>query len=312
MKIAVVGDVHLGCSGYTDKRVSDFSHKFVEAIDLALEHDARIVLLLGDIFDSSAYRRSVDSFATFLHEIAPALLKLKSKEVPVVAILGNHEYGCGREGRAMRILSDLGFVHLLNDQTAEVRGLRFCGIPWKNDIREFGTALSSLQSGSNDTFLLIHQFVKGSKTIPEKIAQVDPKDLESWKHVFVGHHHVHESFGNICIPGSLEISNVLEIARHAKKGFVVYDSETDEEEFIALRPLRPIKYSEIPIQGLPSSSAQKLLKDWIIKNAEPHALLIAKLSGKLSSGRSSEIDLRNCRAEGIQRGCLDVYVLNAI
>jgi DNA repair exonuclease SbcCD nuclease subunit len=312
MKIAVVGDVHLGCSDYTDKRVSDFSHKFVEAIDLAVEHHAGVVLLLGDIFDSSAYRRSVDSFAKFLHEIAPALLKLKSKDVPIVAILGNHEYGRGREGGEMRILSDLGFVHLLNDQTTEVKGLRFSGISWKNDIHEFRTALSRLQSDSDDTFLLIHQFVKGSRTIPEKIAQVDPKDLQTWKRVFVGHHHVHESFGNICIPGSLEISNILEIARHANKGFVVYDSETDEEEFISLKALRPIKYSEIRVEGQPSTSAQKLLKDWIIKNAEPHALLIVKLLGKLSSGRSSEIDLRSCRVEGIQRGCLDVYMLNAI
>lgn len=107
MKIALVGDVHLGCSDYTDKRVSDFSNKFVEAIELSLKRDAKIIVLLGDIFDSSAYRRSVDSFASSLHEIAHTLVELRSKGIPIVCILGNHEFGRGREGGEIRILSDL-------------------------------------------------------------------------------------------------------------------------------------------------------------------------------------------------------------
>ena len=312
MKIAVIGDVHLGCSDYSDKRVSDFTAKFIEAMESALIHDAGLVLLLGDIFDSSAYRRSVDSFAAFLHEIAPTLLKLRSKDVPIVCILGNHEFGRGREGGEIRILSDLGFVHLLNDDALEVKGLKFCGICWKNDITEFGSALARLDLNSKDAFLLIHQFVKGSKSIPGEIAQVDANDLKGWKRVFVGHHHVHESFGNICIPGSVEVHNVLEITKKIEKGFVIYDSDTGKEDFMPLGSSRPVRYSEISVQGLSSRDAQTALKEWILKNSELHALLIGKLTGSLSSGRSSEIDLRECRASGIQNGCLDVYIINGI
>ncbi len=39
MKLAVIGVIHLGCSDYTDKRISDFSEKFVEAVTLALGYD---------------------------------------------------------------------------------------------------------------------------------------------------------------------------------------------------------------------------------------------------------------------------------
>ena len=312
MKIAALGDVHLGCADYTDRRVSDFSKKFVEAIALALSHDAEVILLLGDVFDSSAYRRSIDSFASVLHEIAPVLVRLKSKGVPIVAISGNHEYGRGREGGELRILADLGFVNLLNDQAIELKGVRFCGIPWKSDATQFNAALSRLGSDLANSFLLMHQFLKGSKTIPEGIAQVDFHDLRAWKHVFVGHHHIYETLANISIPGSIEVSNVLEIARGKQKGFVMYDTERNTGEFIPLKPSRPVKYTELTVGGLSSAKAQAALNGWIAESAEPQALLVVKLSGKLSSGRSSEIDLRSCRSKGIQNGCLDVYVINAI
>lgn len=312
MKIAVIGDVHLGCSDYTDKRISDFSNKFVEAIGLALKHDAKIVVLLGDIFDSSAYRRSVDSFATFLHEIAPTIVELRTKEIPIVCILGNHEFGRGREGGEIRILSDLGFVHVLNDGIVDVKGLKFCGISWKSDIRQFSDALKKFENHSKNSFLLIHQFIIGSKSIPEHVGEVKKDDLRHWKKVFVGHHHVHESLDNICIPGSLEIHNALEIAKGVEKGFVLFDTETDKEEFIQLRASRPVRYSEIAVDGMSALNAEKSLKEWILLNSGPHALLIARLIGKLASGRSIEINLRDCRLSGLQKGCLDVYIANNV
>lgn len=312
MEIAVVGDVHLGCSDYTDKRISDFSNKFIEAIDVALKHDAKAILLLGDIFDSSAYRRSVDSFASSLHDIAPTLVRLRSERIPIVCILGNHEFGRGREGGEIRILADLGFVHVLNDGVIDIDGVKFCGISWKSDTRQFSTALMKLESHSKNSFLLIHQFVIGSKSIPEQLGEVSKDGLKNWKKVFVGHHHARESFANICIPGSLEIHNALEIARGLEKGLVLFDTETGEEEFLPLRPSRPIKYSEIRVQGMSALGVEKSLKAWILANAEPQALLIARLTGKMKSGRSSEINLRDCRILGIQKGCLDIYIQNSV
>ena len=190
--------------------------------------------------------------------------------------------------------------------------MKFCGISWKSDLNQFKIALSKLEVEPNKCFLLIHQFMIGSKTIPEQIGEVNCKDLANWRRVFVGHHHVRESFDNISIPGSLEVHNALEIAKNVKKGFVLFETDTGAEEFIVLGPSRPIKYSEIPVKGKSAASAESLLKEWIVANSEPHALLIAKLTGKLSSGRSSEINLRLCRAQAIQKGCLDIYISNDI
>ena len=37
MKLAVIGNLHIGCNDYSEKRSSDFSHKFNEAMDIAIK-----------------------------------------------------------------------------------------------------------------------------------------------------------------------------------------------------------------------------------------------------------------------------------
>ena len=85
MKLAVIGNLHIGCNDYSEKRSSDFSHKFNEAMDIAIKKEVNAILLLGDVFDSSAYRRSIDSFYLYLHEIAPSLIKAKEKDILILA-----------------------------------------------------------------------------------------------------------------------------------------------------------------------------------------------------------------------------------
>ncbi|MEM0143277.1 MAG: metallophosphoesterase [Candidatus Parvarchaeum sp.] len=311
MKIAVMGDLHIGCNDYSEKRASDFSHKFNEAIDLALKQKVQAILLLGDVFDSSAYRRSIDSFALYLHEIAPGLVKAREMDVPILAIMGNHEFGRGREGGELNILADLGFVHLLKDSMFELEGNKFFGISWKNSTEEFLQVLQKFKP-DNKSFLLMHQFVSGAAAIPKDLWEIDNVSLKSWSKVFVGHHHIHESFGNICIPGSLEVHNVLELTSKKPKGFIIYDTDSGKEDFIEMTIGRPIKYLDFEVSSKTRILAEKEINDWILKNSEANALLIIKLSGRLAYGRSSEINLRESRSIGIRNGCLAVSFINNI
>ena len=52
---------------------------------LPLKKEVNAILLLDDVFDSSAYRRSIDSFYLYLHEIAPSLIKAKEKDILILA-----------------------------------------------------------------------------------------------------------------------------------------------------------------------------------------------------------------------------------
>lgn len=312
MKIAVIGDLHLGCTDFSEKRASDFSNKFIEALRKIFERDVECIILLGDVFDSSAYRRSVDRFAYYLHEIATGLIEAKKREIPILCIMGNHEFGRGRAGGELRILKDLGFIHLLNDECVEIKGQNFYGISWKNDKVQFNEILTKVRGKEKNSILLIHQFVCGSAFIPRQICEVDKTSLVEWKKVFVGHHHIHESFDNICIPGSLEIHNVHELSKNHKKGFLIYDTEKNLDEFIEILPSRKIKYLEFLVDKLNPQIVDTKLKQLISDNSEKDALIIVKLKGKLISGSSSEINFREYRILGIQNGCISVSFINNI
>jgi DNA repair exonuclease SbcCD nuclease subunit len=301
LRIAVIGDVHLGCTRYTDKRVSDFAKQFNAAIEAALDRKVNCIFLLGDIFDSSAYRRSIDSFANALATVSQRLVTIRERKIPVFAIAGNHEYGRGREAGEVRILDDLEFLRLLRDETVEHEGLTITGIAWKSDPKLLEETLRKLAPKSPNSILLLHQFCFGSKFIPSFLWEVTSKEIDPWRFVFAGHHHQYEVLGKVIAPGSLEIQSPEESIR---KGFVVFDTDSGRSEFVPLRTSREMPHLTLDATGKGVRDMEKEIADWISKNSSMGALLIVRLKGRLKSGRSSDVNWRGLRSLAIQRKCL--------
>ena len=304
MRLGVIGDPHLGCTIYTDRRASDFSQKFNAAVEGMLARKVDGVAILGDFFDSSAYRRNIDSFASRLSEVAPSLLKLKDDDIPVFAIAGNHEYGRGRNAGELRVLHDLGALTFLENGTAEFGDHRIVGISWKAEAESLRDALSRLGPPSQSSILLLHQFCGGSRFVPSHIADIGRTDLEGWPAVFTGHHHQYEDLGYAVAPGSLEVHTASEIG---DKGYCIYDTEDGTHEFVVLPPSRVIRYTEMDGSGLSAKEFQEMLGGWIEENAENGAILILKVTGTLARDRSSDVRFGMLRSRGLEKGCLKVY-----
>lgn len=304
MKIGIIGDPHLGCTKYTDKRSSDFSHKFNTAIDECIKRRVDLVVILGDVFDSSSYRRSVDSFASNLQEVASALLMLKKTGIPVFAIAGNHEYGRGRIGGELRILKSLEIVHFLEDEMVDYNGLVIGGISYKSTTEMFKDALKRMGSPRGDSILLIHQFLEGSKFIKSFLVDAGKKDVKGWGMVFAGHHHQYEDMGYAIAPGSLEIHGASEIGQ---KGLVIYDTASKSHEFIPLPAIRPMSYIQITADGRSAMDFQEEIEKWITANSNEGALLVIKISGVLREGKPSDINWRHLRSLGQRNGCIRVH-----
>lgn len=309
MRVAVIGDPHLGCSTYTDKRASDFSRQFNRAVEISIKSDVQAVFLLGDIFDSSAYRRNIDNFASSLSEVAKSFLSLKNHAIPIFAIAGNHEYGRGRGGGEIRILSDLGFLRFLDDSVTEFAGYEIAGISWKTSVESFRESIKKLGHPKANSILLMHQFCYGSAVVPQLIAEVNRKDLEGWPIVFTGHHHHYEDLGYVLSPGSLEVREAKELGT---KGFVIYDTKTHSHEFIKLPSSRTVRYAKIDGQGRTAPDLEEEIGRWIKSNSSAGALLVVELSGRLSSGRSVDVNWNVLRSIAIQNGCLKLHFEGAL
>jgi DNA repair exonuclease SbcCD nuclease subunit len=233
MRIGIIGDTHLGCIDYSPKRRADFSTAFCNAVEICRDKGSDAICLLGDVFDSAATRRNVDVFAQILKEISPSLVQLKTGQIPLIAIPGNHEFGRGREAGELAVLECLGFVQVLRGTEFRLGSVRICGIPWQCDPAEVPRMIEIFRnsSQSGQQILLLHNFIKGTKSIPAKLCEVDPRCCEAFDKVFVGHHHIYETVANCVIPGSTEVQNMLD---QSEKCVIVYDCETKNVEKYAL------------------------------------------------------------------------------
>jgi len=107
VRIAAVGDIHLGGKGH-DAPLQIMFGQVAEQAD--------VLALCGDLTDRGD------------PEEARLMAKaLGSVPVPVVAVLGNHDYESGKEREVAKILCDAG-VHVLDGESCEVLGIGFAGI----------------------------------------------------------------------------------------------------------------------------------------------------------------------------------------
>lgn len=107
VRIAAVGDIHLGGKGLDPPLQILFNQ--------VSEH-ADVLALCGDLTDRGD------------PEEARLMAKaLGSVTVPMVAVLGNHDYECGKEAEVSRILCDAG-VQVLDGDAHELLGVGFAGV----------------------------------------------------------------------------------------------------------------------------------------------------------------------------------------
>jgi Icc-related predicted phosphoesterase len=108
VRLAAVGDLHYGKG----------SRGQLQTLFAAVTRvEADILLLLGDLTDYGLAEEAA--------ELARELTN--GTKIPIIGVLGNHDYESGAVTDVTRILSEAG-VHLLDGETVEVQGIGFAGV----------------------------------------------------------------------------------------------------------------------------------------------------------------------------------------
>ncbi|MGH9242042.1 MAG: metallophosphoesterase family protein [Vicinamibacterales bacterium] len=107
LRIAAMGDIH----------VSKTSQGTFHALFAQISHTADVLLICGDFTDYG------------LPEEARILARevTTSMNIPVIAVLGNHDYEAGKQVEISQILTDAG-VKVLDGEAAEIQGVGFAGV----------------------------------------------------------------------------------------------------------------------------------------------------------------------------------------
>ena len=106
LRVAAIGDVH-----YTKT-----SQGALQPLFQQINENADVLLLCGDLTDYG------------LPEEAQVLAQelTSSLKIPVVAVLGNHDFESGQAQEVQRILGDVG-IRMLDGDGCEIHGIGFAG-----------------------------------------------------------------------------------------------------------------------------------------------------------------------------------------
>ena len=108
VRIAAIGDLHHGRNAVQGS---------LQPLFAQITETADILVLCGDLTDYGL----PDEARALAREITSAL------KIPVVAVLGNHDFESGQQAEIVKILIDAGVVMLDGDST-EIHGIGFAGI----------------------------------------------------------------------------------------------------------------------------------------------------------------------------------------
>src|SRR4030095_12488160 len=107
LRIAAIGDLH----------VSKSSQGAFHALFLQISQTADVLLLCGDFTDYGL----PDEARILARELSSTV------KIPVIAVLGNHDYESGKQHEIRQILIDAG-VTVLDGEATEVQGVGFAGV----------------------------------------------------------------------------------------------------------------------------------------------------------------------------------------
>ena len=106
LRVAAIGDLHV-----QEDQVAPYREMFAE-----ISSSADVVVLCGDLTNFGKTKE-----AEILAE------DIKSCSIPVLGVLGNHDYECGQPEKVCEILSSAG-MKILNEQAVEIEGVGFAGV----------------------------------------------------------------------------------------------------------------------------------------------------------------------------------------
>jgi len=106
LRVAAIGDLHV-----QEDSVAPYRELFIE-----VSNHADVLLLCGDLTNFGK-----TSEAEILAE------DIKSCTIPVLGVLGNHDYECGQPEEVARILHEAGMI-VLDEQAHEIDGVGFAGV----------------------------------------------------------------------------------------------------------------------------------------------------------------------------------------
>ena len=254
MKIVHCSDLHLGkrLSGnkdYVKKRYMDFFNAFATFVDKVEEIKPDVCLIAGDIFDKKEINPDILSKTESLFK------RLRDNvKNDIIAIEGNHDNSRILEESWLEYLQEQNILKVFyynkdfdEKNYLKIDDINFYPVGYPGFmIDEALTKLSEKLNPQEKNIVIVHTGISGSINTLPGLVSTSILDLFKDKAIYIAGGHIH-SFTTypkekpyFFVSGSLEFSNVQN-EKSDKKGFILFDTDTLNYEFIELEHRKRIK-----------------------------------------------------------------------
>lgn len=254
MKIVHCSDLHLGkrFSGnkdYVKKRYMDFFNAFATFVDKVEEIKPDVCLIAGDIFDKKEINPDILSKTEYLFK------RLRDNvKKDIIAIEGNHDNSRILEESWLEYLQEQNILKVFyynkdfeEKNYLKIDDINFYPVGYPGFmIDEALTKLSEKLNPQEKNIVIVHTGISGSTNTLPGLVSTSILDLFRDKAIYIAGGHIH-SFTTypkenpyFFVSGSLEFSNIQN-EKSDKKGFILFDTNTLNYEFIELEHRKRIK-----------------------------------------------------------------------
>ena len=254
MKIVHCSDLHLGkkLSGtkdYVTKRYMDFFNAFATFVDKVEEIKPDVCLIAGDIFDKKEINPDILSKTESLFK------RLRDNvKKDLIAIEGNHDNSRILEESWLEYLQERNILKVFyynkdfeEKNYLKIDDINFYPVGYPGFmIDEALTKLSEKLNPQEKNIVIVHTGISGGTNTLPGLVSTSILDLFKGKTIYIAGGHIH-SFTTypkekpyFFVSGSLEFSNVQN-EKSDKKGFILFDTNTLNYEFIELEHRKRIK-----------------------------------------------------------------------
>ncbi|HIH61206.1 MAG TPA: DNA repair exonuclease [Methanobacteriales archaeon] len=327
-KFAHLADCHLGAHRYTElKRIE--LESFKEAIKESVNSKVDFIVISGDFFHSNIPNMEV------VKEAAKVLKDLKEAEIPVYVCYGSHDYSPTRTSmidvlESADLLKRVDNIrrgeegYILDFIRDPVTGAKLTGISARRmsmEKEQFKYLNKEpLESEKGFKIFLFHSAITELK--PARLSEMESIPLSLFPRGFdyYAGGHLHEKiekyekdYGLIVYPGPLLGSYATDLEANAKgkkqRGFYIIEFD-DTIKNASFLPLDLVEYAYFPYDVTGKSSQEAM--DDIISELQVYdvdgKVVMVKIWGELSSGKTAEIDPLRIRDLLVEMGALHVNI----
>lgn len=323
MKIAVISDWHLGVDWGSELEKDSFSN-LKEAFKQIEEKKVDLILAPGDLFDQNTPNQEIFYDAiNLLSEInIENNLDLKNNsnrtlKIPLISIIGNHEYRGKDQKSTVDILEAIGFTTFLHKSkitvikdSEKINVFGMSGIPDKYAL-EVLKEWNPKPIENEYNILMLHQSIKDYLPFEDDMISTIslshlPKDFNL---IINGHLHWSsveklENGTTFILPGSTVTTQLKKLETGKEKGFFVIDTITKTIDFEIIKNVRKTYYIDLKFNKEKSENILQKIKEEINKkileteNEPKKPLIRVRIKGDLDLGEyNKDLNISNLKKE---------------